>query len=168
MYDGVEVGGGIDEIKINNCIMKIYIQNNATVYENAEDLLEYILKNRNYKHSQYIQFLAEHHESEVMKIRFVLQPFSFVFLLSGDQQYHVILETLDTEEATYIWHTDKNRSALMETVKHIDSELNIIREKGRQIYLKTNPPNFSRIVHDYADSKKGFIVWKGYLEERLI
>lgn len=56
----------------------------------------------------------------------------------------------------------------METVKHIDSELNIIREKGRQIYLKTNPPNFSRIVHDYADSKKGFIVWKGYLEERLI
>ena len=103
-----------------------------------------------------------------MKIRFVLQPFSFVFLLSGDQQYHVILETLDTEEATYIWHTDKNRPALMETIKHINSELNIIREKGRQAYLETNPANFSRVIHDYSDNRKGFIVWKGYLEERLV
>ena len=104
----------------------------------------------------------------LMKIRFVLQPFSFVFLLSVDQQYHVILETLDTEEATYIWHTDKNRPALMETIKHINSELNIIREKGRQAYLETNPANFSRVIHDYSDNRKGFIVWKGYLEERLV
>ncbi len=151
-----------------NIISSDELQHNATVYENAEDLLEQILKSRNYKHSQYIHFLADQHEGEIMKIRFVLQPFSFVFLLSGEQQYHIILETLDTEEATYIWHSDKNRHSLMQTVKHINSELNIIREKGRQAYLETNPENFSRIVHDYSDNKKGFIIWKGYLEERLL
>ena len=32
-----------------------------------------------------------------MKIRFVLNPYSFVFLLSGEQNYFVILETLHTE-----------------------------------------------------------------------
>lgn len=36
--------------------------------------------------------------SQVMKNRFVLNPFSFVFLLAGEQSYVVVLETLDTEK----------------------------------------------------------------------
>ena len=102
-----------------------------------------------------------------MKVRFVLQPFSFVFLLAGTKSYHIVLETLDTEEATYIWHSEKSKSALIDTIKQIDKELNIIKEKGRQAYLETNPNNFSRIIHDYSDSNKGFSTWKGLLEERL-
>lgn len=126
-----------------------------------------MLKGKQYKHSQHIQFLADKHERNVMKLRFVLQPFSFVFLLSGTQKYHIVLETLDTEEATYIWHTEKNKATLIDTIKQIDKELNIIKEKGRQTYLETNPQNFSRIMHDYSDSNKGFATWKGQLEERL-
>lgn len=141
---------------------------NQNIYTNAESILEDLLKGKQYKHSHHIQFLAERHERDVMKLRFVLQPFSFVFLLKGEQNYHIILETLDTEEATYVWHTDKSKSILIETVKLIDKELNIIREKGRQAYLETNPQNFSRIVHDYSDDNKGFVIWKGQLEERLI
>lgn len=102
-----------------------------------------------------------------MKLRFVLQPFSFVFLLAGEQNYHIVLETLDTEEATYIWHTNKSKSALIGSIKQIDKELNIIREKGRQAYLETQPLNFSRIIHDYSEDNKGFTIWKGMLEERL-
>lgn len=150
-----------------NIITAEELQHNATVYDDAEDLLKHILNSKQYKHSQYIKFLAEQHESEVMKIRFVLQPFSFVFLLSGEHQYHIILETLDTEEATYVWHTDKSETALFEKIKRIDHELTFIREKGRQAYMETNPQNFSRIVHDYSDNKRGFVVWKGFLEERL-
>ena len=45
-------------------------------------------------------------------------------------------------------------------VKEIDQQLNIIRNKGRQVFLETNPENFSRILHDYSDKKKGFIIWK--------
>lgn len=59
--------------------------------------------------------------SQVMKNRFVLNPFSFVFLLAGEQSYVVVLETLDTEEARYIWHTPKDKSTLMEEVKQIDN-----------------------------------------------
>ena len=141
---------------------------NQNIYTNAENVLEDLLKGKQYKHSRHIQFLAERHERNVMKLRFVLQPFSFVFLLEGEQNYHIILETLDTEEATYIWHTEKSKSVLIDTIKQIDKELNIIREKGRQAYLETNPSNFSRIVHDYSNDNKGFTIWKGQLEERLM
>lgn len=137
------------------------------IYPNAEDLLNEILKNKQYKHSQHIQYLADRHENQVMKIRFVLSPFSFVFLLSGEQNYFVVLETLDTEEATYIWHTPKNKSSLIEEVKQIDNQLNIIREKGRQTFLENSPDNFTRIIHDYSDNKKGFIIWKSAIEELI-
>ncbi len=35
-------------------------------------------------------------------------------------------------------------------------------------YLESNPQGFSKIVHDYSNDDKGFVVWKGQLEERLI
>ncbi len=140
---------------------------NQNIYENAEVILENLINRKQYKHSKNIQFLAEKHERNVMKLRFVLQPFSFVFLISGEKNYHIVLETLDTEEATYIWHTEKNKTALIDTIKQIDDELNIIREKGRQVYLETNPQSFSKIVHDYSNDDKGFVIWKGQLEERL-
>ncbi|WP_293785701.1 DEAD/DEAH box helicase [uncultured Pedobacter sp.] len=139
-----------------------------SIYPDAESILHDLLKRKQYKHSKQIQFLADKHERNIMKLRFVLQPFSFVFLLAGEENYHIILETLDTEEATYIWHSIKNKAVLAHTIKQIDKELNIIREKGRQAYLETNPHNFSRIHHDYLDNNKGFIIWKGLLEERLL
>lgn len=140
---------------------------NQNMYTDAEYILEDLLKGKRYKHSQHIHFLAEKHERKIMKLRFVLHPFSFVFLLAGEKNFHIILETLNTEEATYIWHTDKNTSVLIDQIKQIDKELNIIRNQGRQAYLDTNPQNFSRIVHDYTDHTKGFTIWKGQLEERL-
>lgn len=158
---------GQTPITKQNIITSDELQNKQNVYANAESILTDLLKSKNYKHSQHIQFLADNHKSDTMKIRFVLQPFSFVFLLSGEQQYHIVLETLDTEEATYIWHTSKARQTLIETVKYIDQQLNIIRDKGRETFLKTNPENFSRIMHDYSDDNKGFILWKSLLEEQL-
>lgn len=140
---------------------------NQNLYIDGATLLEDILKTKNFKHSQNIRYLADKHQSNLMKIRFVLSPFSFVFLLSGEQQYHIVLETLDTEEATYLWHTDKSKQKLIDKVKEIDTQLNIIRNNGRQDFLETNPNNFSKIIHDYSDNKKGFIFWKDMLEERI-
>ena len=154
-------------ISKQNILTTNELPNNQNIYTNPESILEDFLKGKQYKHSQHIQFLADKHERSVMKVRFVLQPFSFVFLLAGTKSYHIVLETLDTEEATYIWHSEKSKSALIDTIKQIDKELNIIKEKGRQAYLETNPNNFSRIIHDYSDSNKGFSTWKGLLEERL-
>ncbi|MEN5196527.1 TOTE conflict system archaeo-eukaryotic primase domain-containing protein [Sphingobacterium faecium] len=152
-----------------NILTAEQLQEDHSIYKNAKDMISDILKQRQYKHSDQIRFLADQHQTDVMKIRFVLSPFAFVFLFSGNQQYHVILETLDTEEATYMWHTEKSRSSLKEVIEVIDKDLQIIRERGRQIFLDEHiPQNFSRILHDYTDPAKGFILWKSMLEERLI
>jgi hypothetical protein len=153
--------------KKKNILTSDELQENERIYSNAEELLNEILKNKQYKHSQHIQYLADRHENQIMKIRFVLDPFSFVFLLAGENRYFIILETLDTEEATYIWHTHKNKASLIEEVKQIDDQLSVIREKGRQTFLGKSPENFARIMHDYSDNKKGFIIWKSALEETI-
>jgi superfamily II DNA or RNA helicase len=138
------------------------------LYDSGEDLLDDVLKNKNYVHFKNIKYLAENHARNLLKLRFVLQPFSFLFLLTGNDGFHFVLETLDTEEATYIWHFNNDKQSLLDKLKQINQYLNIIRNKGRQIFLENPPDNFSRIVHDYTDDRKGFIIWKDALEERLI
>jgi hypothetical protein len=76
-----------------------------------------------------------------------------------------VAETLNTEEATYIWHIDKDN--LNERLSSINKDLNIIRNKGRQFFIENQPENFSRIFHDYSNDKMGFMTWKGQLDERL-
>ncbi len=140
---------------------------NGTLYGSEESLLNDLLKNKNVKHYMHLRYLASKHEGSILKLRFVLNPFSFVFLLPGRVQYHIVLETLDTEEATYIWHIEKNRQMLLRELQRIDLNLNTIRNKGRQAFLENQPGNFSRLIHDYSDERKGFIIWKDRLEERL-
>jgi hypothetical protein len=138
------------------------------IYESGEELLSDVLSKGNYMHQKQLHYLAKQHEGSVFKIRFVLSPFAFVFLLTGNEQYHIVMETLDTEEATYIWHLPNNINALKQGIMEIDRQLNQIRNEGRQVFLETNPINFSRILHDYSDERKGFVLWKDSLEERLV
>jgi superfamily II DNA or RNA helicase len=160
---------GQKQITEENLLTATQLQNGKQqLYSDEQHLLDDILKSKDFKHSQQLRFLANRHEGTYLKIRFVLSPFSFIFLLSGEQQFHIIFETLDTEEATYLWHTDKNKQALLSKVKEIDQQLNIIRNKGRQAFLETNPGSFSRILHDYSDKKKGFVIWKDLLEEQIL
>ena len=126
-----------------------------------------MLKNNQFRHHKQLRYLAERHAGNLLKIRFVLRPFSFVFLIAGTEQYHIILETLDTEEATYLWHFSKTVSLLPSKLKEIDAHLQIIRNQGRQPFLDSKPENFSRILHDYSNAQKGFVLWTDMLEERL-
>ena len=138
-----------------------------SLYNSSEELLSDILNNKNYRHKRHLQYLADLHEKTILKLRFVLSPFSFVFLLKGKINYHIILETLDTEEATYIWYFDADKRGLPAILKLIDEDLNTIRNKGRQTFLENAPINFSRVHHDYSDDRNGFVNWKDSLEERL-
>ena len=137
------------------------------LYNDGQNLLDDLLSQKNFRHSKQLKYLANRHERTIIKIRFVLSPFSFVFLLSGENQFHIVLETLDTEEATYLWHIEKYKAQLKSQLKVIDEHLSIIRNKGRQAFLDIKPENFSRILHDYSDSQKGFVIWKDMLEERI-
>jgi len=143
-------------------------QNCKPFYDSEEQLLNDLLKNEKFKHYRQLRYLASKHDGTTLKLRFVLNPFSFVFLLHGTEQYHIVMETLDTEEATYIWHIEKNRQLLWQKLQSVDQDLNIIRNKGRQTFLEKHPENFSRLIHDYSDERKGFVVWKDQLEERLL
>lgn len=107
--------------------------------QSAEELLVDALANGNYKHQRHLRYLSEHHDGSILKIRFVLSPFTFVFLLAGENQYHIIMETLDTEEATYIWHVPKSIAELKNALLEVESDLNKIRNEGRQEFLKSAP-----------------------------
>lgn len=83
-------------------------------------------------HHRLLRFLADEHAGRLLRVRHALQPFSFVFLLEGDEQFHIVLETLDTEEATYLWHLPKVVADLPLMLKEIDKHLNVIRKRGRR------------------------------------
>ncbi|TRX51575.1 DEAD/DEAH box helicase [Fulvivirga sp. M361] len=140
----------------------------SDLYGSEEEILEDILKNQHAKHFRQLKYLASMHERDILKLRFVLSPFSFVFLIAGNECYHLVLETLDTEEATYVWHINKYIRLLKNKLGEIDRDIETIRNKGRQFFLEQEPVEFSRVLHDYSDERKGFVVWKDQLEERLV
>jgi hypothetical protein len=149
--------------------------NEKSFYQSEEELLNDILEHKKVKHYRQLRHLATKHEGSILKLRFVLNPFSFVFLLRGGKQFHILLETLDTEEATYIWHTRltiqevrENKQLIYDCLQKVDQDLNEIRNKGRHIFLESSPENFSKIQHDYSDDRKGFVIWKDMVEERLL
>jgi superfamily II DNA or RNA helicase len=148
-------------------INQLQNDNNVKLYDSGDELLNDFLQNQNYKHQAHLQYLANHHERAFLKIRFVLNPFSFVFLLGGKTGFHIVLETLNTEEATYIWHFDNDKKYIPDKLKQVDNYLNNIRNNGRQAFIENPPDNFSRILHDYSADRKGFVIWKDLIEERI-
>lgn len=138
------------------------------LFESDQQLVDDILAVKNSKHYHQLKYLSSQHLSQVLKLRFILNPFSFLFLLAGESEYHLVWETLNSEEATYVWHFTKNTEALRAGLKEVDAVLKEIKETGKQDYLKKDHENFSRIMHDYSDNKSGFVSWKGILEEKLI
>jgi hypothetical protein len=124
------------------------------------------LENSKARHYHHLRYLAGKHAAGVEKIRFMLQPFSFIFLLRGETSFHIALETYDTEEATYLWHIESVN--LKAEISKVMADLETIRLKGRQEFLQHPPANFGRIIHDYSVEKKGFFQWKSALEERLL
>lgn len=148
-------------------INQLQSDSKSNLYDSGDELLNDFLKNKNYKHQKHLLYLAERHARTILKIRFVLSPFSFVFLIEGAAGFHIIVETLNTEEATYIFSFNNDKKELPEILKQVDLYFNIIKNKGRKGFLENPPMNFSRILHDYSDERKGFIVWKDLLEERI-
>jgi hypothetical protein len=141
------------------------------LFKSEQDLIDDLLKIKNSKHYYQLKYLSSQHLSSVLRIRFVLTPFSFLFLLDGTKKYHIVWETLYSEEATYIWHFEKSMDALRHGLKEIEITLQEIKATGKPDYIRKEHDNFSRILHDYTDytnAKSGFTVWKGTLEERLV
>ena len=142
------------------------LQSNA-FYENENELFEDLISITKTKHYKHLRFLSSQHAFNIMKLRFVLKPFSFLFLLEGERHYHIVWETIDTKEATYMWHTDKDLNILKMTLRKIEDIINVMKVQGKIAYLNANEDNFQRIRHDYSELIDGFLKWKGELENYL-
>jgi hypothetical protein len=142
--------------------------NPDTFYSNDLDFLENLIDISNTKHYQNLRYLSSKHAFHIMKLRFVLKPFSFLFLVEGADYYHVIWETLDSREATYIWRVDKELKILKLNIKQIEGLITQISMEGKKAYLIHPDANFRRIFHDYSALVKGFVKWKGELDSILI
>jgi hypothetical protein len=82
-----------------------------------------------------VKYLSAKHKASILKLRFVLQPFSFLFLSSGEKKYYIVWETLNSEKATYILDKERSRESLRVTLNHIEAIITDIKKSGRQDYL---------------------------------
>ncbi|MFO0360750.1 MAG: hypothetical protein ACK500_02910 [Flavobacteriales bacterium] len=136
-------------------------------YNNDKELFEDLLAISNTKHYKHLRFLSSKHSHDIMKLRFVHKPFSFIFLIQGERNYHIVWETLDTEEATYVWHIAKDINVLKMTLRKIEDIINVIKVQGKTAYISSTEDAFRRIYHDYSNMVDGFVKWKGELESVL-
>lgn len=134
-----------------------------TFHQSDTELLEDLLAISNTKHYNHLRFLSSKHVHDVMKLRFIQKPFSFMFLLEGEFNYHIVWETLDTEEATYVWHIGKDICLLKNTLIKIDQIIMKIKDRGKLAYLNSTDDSLTRIYHDYSDTADGFEKWKNEL-----
>lgn len=139
------------------------------LFLNENELFEHFLSIRDVKHYRHLRYLSSKHAHHLMRLRFVIQPFSFVFLVEGERRYYIIWETLNSEEATYLWHTEKDRGKLKLQLSKTEEIINTIKVLGKTSYINSKTDeNFRRVLHDYSDPLEGFIRWKGEVDQLLI
>ncbi|NOT50077.1 MAG: hypothetical protein HOP10_02225 [Chitinophagaceae bacterium] len=134
------------------------------LFKDEADFFDNLLERSGTKHHTHLRFLSSKHLHNLTKLRLVPKPLSFIFLLAGKNQYHVIWETLDTTEATYIWNFDKHKD-LKWILKHVHKTIKQILNEGKNAYLDRKEDNFTRVFHDYTDLQNGFRKWKEEIEE---
>lgn len=136
----------------------------SSFYENETQLFEDLLNIKNTKHYKNLRYLSNKHANQVMKLRFIHKPFSFIFLIKGNKHYHIVWETLDTEEATYLWRVKKDVKLLKRAIEKIEDIINVIKIQGKTAYINSTEDKPRRIIHDYSNFTDGFIKWKGEIE----
>lgn len=132
------------------------------LFEYDKFFVEAIFEISNTKHFKQLNFLSDKHNYKQRSIQFILKPFAFIFFIEGKENYHLVWETLNTAEATYVWKLNKNLEPLNKSIKNIENIIASIKAKtdGKLSYISLNEGNFNRVIHDYSDPGKGFITWK--------
>jgi hypothetical protein len=138
----------------------------SAFYNDEKELAEDLLRITETKHYHHLRYLSGKHAHHIMRLRFVLKPFSFLFLLEGEAHYHLVWETLDTEEATYVWPVEKDVVKLKLALKKVEDILQLVRLQGKTAYLSSDE-SYRRIFHHYKEGIRGFVKWKGELESGL-
>lgn len=139
----------------------------SVFYEDEKALADDLLLITETKHYHHLRYLSAKHAHHIMRLRFVLKPFSFIFLLEGETHYHIVWETLHTEEATYVWPVEKDVAKLKLALKKVEEIIQLVKVQGKVAYLNAEVETYRRIFHQYKEGVKGFVKWKGELESSL-
>jgi hypothetical protein len=134
------------------------------LFEDEQSFVEDLLQVSNTKHYRQLRFLSNKHAFLVMRLRFIVKPFSFIFLIEGESCFYIVWETLNTTEATYIWRAEKDVDTLKAELKTVDTIIRNIKTSGKATYLSQAEENFTRVYHDYSDPVAGFVRWKTEVE----
>ncbi|PZR30067.1 MAG: hypothetical protein DI535_00780 [Citrobacter freundii] len=139
-------------------------ENTAGIFNNDSDFMEVILERSGTKHYHHLRFLSSRQEAVLQKLRVIQRPFSFVFFVAGAQQYHIVWETLDTTEATYVWSVAKDDHSVNEFVGETHTIIERILRDGKSEYIRQLNRNLTRVFHEYMDLQSGFRKWKKEIE----
>lgn len=138
------------------------------IFKDDTELFETLLERSKTKHHAHLRFLSSRHNTELAKLRLVQKPFSFVFLLGGIDRIHIVWETLDTEEATYIWTVANDSNNVQQILMNTDKTIHFIVRDGKNEYVGRHEENFKRVFHDYSNLQDGFISWKKEIEKIIL
>ena len=141
---------------------------------NDTNFIKDVIKIKSPKHFRHIDYLSALHKHNIVKLRIIKKPFSFLFFLESEKTQFFIWETLFGTDGTYIWLFKKSLGEVSEYKKILKNNLEIIKEEiskiktiGRIEYLKSKPENFIRIFHKYSE-KDGFGAWEKAINELTI
>lgn len=137
-------------------------------YKEDNQLFNDLLTISNTKHYRHLRYLSAKHLHHILKLRFILKPFGFLFLVEGATCYYLVWETLDTKEATYMWPVEKSRDVVRKKLPEWEVMIKHIKVIGRQAYIETTKDEYKRTIHDYEDTDKGFLKWKEDFERKLL
>jgi len=138
--------------------------NGALIFGGDNDFMQVILERSGTKHYHHLRFLSSKQQADLQKLCVIHRPFSFVFFLVGAQHFHIVWETLDTTEATYIWRVAKDDNTASEFVKDTHAIIHRILRDGKSEYISEKEKNFTRVLHDYTSIQMGFNMWKQGVE----
>ena len=140
----------------------------SAFYPSEKELADDFFKVWQTRHYHQLQYLSGRHAYKIMRLRFILKPFSFLFLLEGEKQNYIVWETLDTEEATYLWPVAKDYRRLKENLEKIGEIISLIQTQGKMAYRTCSEEACHRVLHIYNKGMEGFIKWKDELESLLL
>lgn len=165
--------GGDEELVTVDDIFQEEALEKSNIKPTDEQFVKDILAIKKPKHAEQTRYLSARHVHTVMRLRWVKQQGAFLFLLPGKKDSFLILEKLNSAEATYLWRLHAkgaqlgdDRGLLKQKFEWVEQEISIISTEGRKVYKANAPEDFVRIRHDY-ESKDGFAVWKDRLHQIL-
>tara|TARA_B100000378_G_scaffold274952_1_gene270181 strand:- start:567 stop:1799 length:1233 start_codon:yes stop_codon:yes gene_type:complete len=128
----------------------------------GSNTIQDIFNIKNAVHFNHLNYLSELHETQIMKLKMINKPLSYLFLIKKNNRSYFIWETLYTREATYIWYynTVRDSKEWRAIFNNLKNSIYRIQNEGRNVFLQNKPENFHRVIHTYEGDNNGFDKWK--------